>query len=202
MPSSPPLSPVQDPRWTPHVTVAALVAQNSGGQERFLLVEEYDQGRLVINNPAGHLEFGESLLQAVVREVLEETAHDFTPTALLGVFLARKEPPQMPQTPANHADATETQTQMNAATEDQLSYLRFAFLGTVGAPVPGRALDAGIAQALWLTQDEIWAAKQAGRLRSDMVWQSILAYTNQQRYPLALLHTHSNVTAQGLGPNI
>ena len=72
-------------RWTPRVTVAAIIERDG----RFLLVEEKQSRGLVLNNPAGHLDIGESLPQACVREVLEETAFDFTPEALVGVYLSR-----------------------------------------------------------------------------------------------------------------
>ena len=74
-------------RWTPNVTVAAII--EAGG--RYLLVEEETREGLRLNNPAGHLERGESPLQAVVREALEETARAFSPEALVGVYLARFE---------------------------------------------------------------------------------------------------------------
>jgi 8-oxo-dGTP pyrophosphatase MutT (NUDIX family) len=116
-------------RWRPNVTVAAVVERDG----RYLLVEERAaDGSLKLNNPAGHLDPGESLLQAVVREVLEETACVFTPTHLQGIHLA----------PSAAGDET---------------YLRFAFAGTVSEPLPGRALDDGIVRTLWLTPEEIAA---------------------------------------------
>ena len=143
--------------WKPNVTVAAIVER--GG--RFLLVEEEtDRGR-VFNQPAGHLDPDETLLQAVVRETLEETACVFEPAALLGVYQYRQR-------------------------DSDVTYLRFAFTGEVTAQQEGRALDHGIVRAVWLTPDEIRAS--AGRHRSPLVMRCIEDYLAGQRYPLKLLH--------------
>ena len=138
------------PRWKPSVTVAAVVERDG----RYLLVEERTREGLRLNNPAGHLDPGESTLQAVVRECLEETACHFVPQALLGVYLARFERP----------------AQAGQAGED-ITYLRFAYCGTVGDPEPGRPLDTPIVRTLWLTPDEIRA--QSHRLRSPLVLRCI-----------------------------
>jgi phosphatase NudJ len=148
------------PRWSPSVTVAAVVEQ--GG--RYLLVEEHTADGLRLNNPAGHLEAGESLLQAVVREVLEETACAFTPTHLVGVYLARVQ---------------------RAAAGADITYLRFAFAGSVASPQPGRALDHGIVRTLWLTPAEIESGRD--RHRSPLLWRCVQDHQAGQRYPLALL---------------
>jgi 8-oxo-dGTP pyrophosphatase MutT (NUDIX family) len=116
-------------RWKPSVTVAAVVER--GG--RYLLVEERTPEGLKLNNPAGHLDPGESPEQAAVRECLEETACAFVPQALLGVYLARFERPASAGAPA-----------------EDITYLRFAYTGTVGEPEPGRALDEPIERTLWL----------------------------------------------------
>lgn len=137
------------------LTVAA-VAEREG---RYLVVEEEADGGLKLNQPAGHLEPGESLLQAVERETLEETACHFTPRALLGVYRWR-----------NPAGVT---------------YVRFAFIGEVDGPVPGRTLDAGIVRALWLTPDALRA--QAARHRSPLVMRCIDDHRAGRRYPLDLL---------------
>jgi len=143
--------------WKPNVTVAAIVER--GG--RFLLVEEdTDRGRL-FNQPAGHLDPDETLLQAVVRETLEETACVFEPAALLGVYQYRQR-------------------------DSDVTYLRFAFTGEVTAQQEGRALDHGIVRAVWLTPDEIRAL--AGRHRSPLVVRCIEDYLAGQRYPLKMLH--------------
>ena len=143
--------------WKPNVTVAAIVERDG----RFLLVEEEtDRGR-VFNQPAGHLDPDETLLQAVVRETLEETACVFEPAALLGIYQYRQR-------------------------DSDVTYLRFAFTGEVTAQQEGRALDHGIIRAVWLTPDEIRAS--AGRHRSPLVMRCIEDYLAGQRYPLKLLH--------------
>ncbi len=155
-------------RWGPSVTVAAVIEQ----QGRYLLVEEHTPEGLRLNNPAGHLDAGESLLQAVVRETLEETARPFTPTALLGVYLARFQRP---------------------ATGEEVTYLRFAFCGTVADALPDRALDTGIVRTLWMTPQELQT--QAARHRSPLVMQCIDDHQAGRRHPLELLHTDASVWA-------
>jgi ADP-ribose pyrophosphatase YjhB (NUDIX family) len=140
-----------------HITVAAVVEQDG----RYLMVEELIDGQLVYNQPAGHLEGGESLLDAVRREVLEETARDFTPRALLGIYRWQ------------HPDKDET-------------FIRFCFLGDVGEAHPGRALDTDIQRALWLTTGEI--AARAERLRSPLVQRCIDDARQGCRHPLSLLN--------------
>ncbi|HKK04612.1 MAG TPA: NUDIX hydrolase [Gammaproteobacteria bacterium] len=142
--------------WKPHVTVAA-VAERDG---RFLLVEEEIEGRLVINQPAGHLDPGESLVDAVVRETLEETAWHFRPTALVGVYRWVN--------PDN--DAT---------------FVRFTFAGQVADHEPQRPLDKEIRRVLWLGPDELDA--RADQLRSPLVRRAIDDYRAGRRYPLDLL---------------
>ena len=110
-------------RWTPHVTVAAVIERDG----RFLLVEEHTPEGLRLNNPAGHLDPAESPEQGVVREVLEETACVFTPQSLVGVYLGRFQRPSR---------------------DEDVTYLRLAFAGTVGEPLPGHALDDGIVRTL------------------------------------------------------
>ena len=153
-------------RWKPNVTVAAVIEHNG----RFLLVEEDTADGLRLNNPAGHLDPGESPIAACAREVLEETAHDFTVTALVGVYLNR---------------FTRTRT------GDDITYLRFTFTGTVGAHHAWRALDDGIVRTVWMTLDEIRGC--AERLRSPMVVQSIEDYLAGRRFPLDLIHTDASV---------
>lgn len=147
---------MSDERWKPSVTVAAVVEQ--GG--RYLLVEELTPEGLKLNNPAGHLDPGESPEQAAVRECLEETACRFEPQALLGVYLARFERPARAAAPGG-----------TEAPAEDITYLRFAYCGTVGEPEPGRALDTPIVRTLWLTPDEVRA--QAHRLRSPLVLRCI-----------------------------
>jgi phosphatase NudJ len=155
-----------DSRWKPSVTVAAVIERDA----RFLLVEEHTAQGLRLNNPAGHLEPGESLLEAVVREALEETAHPFVPEALLGVYLARFE---------------------RAATGEDITYLRVAFRGSVGAVDPTRALDAGIVRALWMTADEIRATRE--RHRSPLVLRCIEDHLAGVRHPLAVLQSDASL---------
>jgi 8-oxo-dGTP pyrophosphatase MutT (NUDIX family) len=154
------------PRWKPSVTVAAIIERDG----RYLLVEEHTPEGLKLNNPAGHLDLGESPLQAVVRETLEETACDFNPDALLGIYLSRFVRP---------------------ASGEDVTYLRLAFCGSVGEPQPGRALDDGIVRTLWLTADEIRA--QADRLRSPLVQRCIDDHIAGRRYPLEVLSADASV---------
>jgi phosphatase NudJ len=157
-----------DARWTPSVTVAAIIEH--GG--RYLLVEEHTPEGLKLNNPAGHLDPGESPLQGVVRETLEETACDFEAEALLGVYLSRFVRP---------------------ATGEDVTYLRLAFCGTVGAPHAGRALDDGIVRTLWLTPDELRAASH--RMRSPLVLRCIEDHLAGRRLPLDALSTEASIYA-------
>ncbi len=154
------------PRWSPSVTVAAII-EDAG---RYLLVEEHTPEGLKLNNPAGHLDPGESPLQGVVREALEETARVFTPDALVGVYLSRFQRP---------------------ATSEDVTYLRFAFCGRVGEPLPGRALDTGIVRTLWLTPDELRAS--AARHRSALVLRCVEDHLAGRRYPLEVLTTDASV---------
>lgn len=153
-------APAPSRRFAPSVTVAAIIEE--GG--RFLLVEEHTPEGLRLNNPAGHLEEGESLLQAVCRETLEETARVFTPQALVGLYLSRF------QRPASGEDVT---------------YLRLAYRGSVGDIVSGRSLDAGIVRTLWLTPQEL--AAQAHRHRSPLVWRCIQDHLAGRTFDLDLV---------------
>jgi 8-oxo-dGTP pyrophosphatase MutT (NUDIX family) len=140
-------------RWKPSVTVAAIACRRRAGAgaiDEFLLVEETTPEGLRLNNPAGHLEPGESPAEAVAREALEETGRAFVPERLVGVYLSRFERP---------------------ATGDDVTYLRLAFAGTVGAADPARALDDGIVGVVWMTLDELRASRQ--RHRSSLVLRCI-----------------------------
>ncbi len=148
-------------RWTPSVTVAAII--ESAG--RYLLVEEQTPEGLRLNNPAGHLEPGESPAQGVVREALEETTRAFEPDALLGVYLARFQRPARAAQPA-----------------EDITYLRFAYAGRVGEPLPARTLDTGIERTLWLTLDEVRAS--ADRHRSPLVLRCIEDHAAGRRHGL------------------
>lgn len=142
-------------RWAPHVTVATVVSR--AGQ--LLLVEEEKHGRRVLNQPAGHLEPGESLVDAAVRETREETGWEVQPTAFIGAY------------------------QWDAP--DGKPFLRFAFAAEPVRHYPDQPLDTGIVRALWLTP----AALQAdmARLRSPLVWQAVSDWLAGQRHPLSML---------------
>jgi phosphatase NudJ len=161
-------------RWKPSVTVAAVIERQVNGQSQFLLVEELTQDGLRLNNPAGHLDPGESPLEGCARETLEETAYAFKPTALVGVYLSRFEKPVPGQ--AEPLDIT---------------YLRFAFCGELGELDVGRQLDEGIVRALWLTPDEIRAS--AERHRSPLLIHCMEDYLAGKRYSLDLLTTHESI---------
>lgn len=142
--------------WKPNVTVAAVIERDG----KFLIVEERDGPRLVYNQPAGHLEAGETLVQAAMREMLEETARAFRPTALVGVYRYK-------------------------SAHNGITYLRFCFTGECGEPDPGRTLDPDIVQALWLSRDELERCGE--QLRSPMVLRCIDDYLAGRRWPLDLL---------------
>ncbi len=146
--------------WKPNVTVAAVI----GREGRFLLVEENTAEGLRLNQPAGHLEQGESLFEAVVRETLEETARPFTPGYLVGVYER-----QLP--------------------DDGITYLRFAFGGEAGEEAPGRALDSGIVRTVWMTADEIRASRE--RLRSPLVLRCIDDWLAGRRFPLDFIRSRA-----------
>lgn len=148
------------------MTVAAVVERDG----RFLLVEEETAEGLKLNNPAGHLDPGESPAEGCAREVLEETAWTIRPTALLGVYLARFQRP---------------------ATGEDVTYLRMAFCGEALEHDPARPLDHGIVRALWLTPDEIRAS--AERHRSPLVLRCLEDYLAGQRFALDAVYTHPSV---------
>jgi 8-oxo-dGTP pyrophosphatase MutT (NUDIX family) len=159
--------------WKPSVTVAAIIEREG----RFLMVEEHTPEGLRLNNPAGHLEPGESPVEACVRETLEETTHLFRPTALLGLYLSRF---QRPAADGIVADIT---------------YLRFAFCGELGECQPGRTLDTGIVRTLWMSPQELRDSQ--ARHRSPLLLQCLEDYLRGQRYPLELVYTHGSVHALG-----
>ncbi len=143
------------------MTVAAVIEQDG----RFLLVEEETPEGIRLNQPAGHLDPGESLQEAVVREVLEETACVFTPTALLGVYMSRFVRSARP----------------GRAAED-VTYLRFAYVGTVGPRDPSLRLDDGILRTVWMTADEVRAARD--RHRSPALQRNVDDFLAGVRLPL------------------
>ncbi len=144
--------------WKPNTTVAAIVQQNG----KFLLVEEQTDRGNRYNQPAGHLEDGESLIQAVIRETMEEAAYEFTPEFLLGIYHWKH----------MHNDTT---------------YLRFAFIGKVGVHYPLLELDDGIVQAVWMDIDEM--RDKANLMRSPQVLTCAEDYLAGKRYPLQVV-TH------------
>jgi 8-oxo-dGTP pyrophosphatase MutT (NUDIX family) len=153
-------------RWRPSVTVAAIIERDG----RFLIIEEETSGGLKLNNPAGHLDPGESLPEACAREALEETAWHFRPTAMVGVYMARF---------------------VKQADGQDITYLRFAFCGELGEHAPGRKLDEGIVRTLWMTLDELKAS--ADRHRSPMVLRCVEDYLAGVRIPLAQVFTDQSV---------
>ena len=153
-------------QWKPSVTVAAVIEKDG----RFLLVEEQTNDGLKLNNPAGHLDPGESPADGCAREALEESAYVFRPTALVGVYLAR--------------------SKKKSTGEDQ-TYLRMAFSGELGEHDPGRALDDGIVRTLWMTAEEV--RQSAGRHRSPLVLQCIEDYLAGASYPLSVIYTDPSI---------
>lgn len=144
--------------WKPNVTVAAVIEKDG----KFLLVEEHTSQGLKFNQPAGHLEPDESLISGVSREALEETAYEFEPQYLVGIYRW-------------HSQASD------------ITYLRFAFGGRIKAHHPERPLDEGIVEAKWMTPDEIRATQN--RHRSPLILRCVEDYLAGKRYPLEIL-TH------------
>lgn len=148
--------------------MAAVIEQ----QGRFLMVEEHTPEGLRLNNPAGHLDPAESPAQGCSREVLEETAYAFTPTFLVGLYLSRFQ--------RQRADGLE-----------DVTYLRFAYAGTLGALDAQRTLDTGIECTVWLSADEMRASQ--ARHRSPLVLQCMEDYLRGQRYPLELIYADASL---------
>jgi len=153
-------------RWKPSVTVAAVIEKDG----RYLLVEEHTPEGLKLNNPAGHLDPGESPQDGAVREALEETTCTFAPDRLVGVYLARFKRP---------------------ARDEDVTYLRFAFGGTCGEPDPARSLDTGIVRTLWMTLDEVRAS--VGRHRSALVLKCIEDHAAGRHFPLDMVYSDPTV---------
>jgi 8-oxo-dGTP pyrophosphatase MutT (NUDIX family) len=151
-----------DTRWKPNVTVAAIIERDG----RYLLIEEHTPEGLRLNNPAGHLDPGESPAEGCARETMEETAHPFTPTALVGIYLSRFQ---------------------RTATGEDITYLRMAFCGELGEQRPELSLDTGIVRTVWMTPDEVRAS--AARHRSPLVLRCIEDHLAGQRYPLGVIYT-------------
>ena len=153
-------------RWKPSVTVAAIIEREG----RYLLVEEETPEGLRLNNPAGHLDPGESPEQGVAREALEETAFAFRPTALVGIYLSRFQ---------------------RERTGEDITYLRFAYCGELGGFDAHRRLDTGIVRTLWMTPDEVRAS--ADRHRSPLVLRCIEDHLAGRRFALDTVQTDLSV---------
>lgn len=153
-------------RFRPSVTVAAVIAREG----RYLLVEEDTPEGVMLNNPAGHLERGETPIEAVVRETLEETMRAFEPEAFLGVYLARFVRP---------------------ARSEDVTYVRLAFSGAVGEEIAGRTLDEGIRRTLWMTEAELAACTD--RHRSPLVLQCVRDHAAGRRLPLDTAFAHPSL---------
>ncbi len=157
-------------RWKPSVTVAAIIEREG----RYLLIEEHTPEGLRLNNPAGHLDPGESPEDGCAREALEETTHTFKPTALVGIYISRLIRPAR-----EGRDA------------EDVTYLRFAYCGELGEVLPGAELDKGIVRTLWMTPDEIRA--NASRLRSPLVLRCMEDHLAGKRFPLDMVYTDPSV---------
>ena len=143
-------------QWTPHVTVAAIIEKN----QQFLMVSEINsKGNIVVNQPAGHLEDNETLVDAITREMLEETAYDFIPEGLVGCYQWKFE-------------------------ERDTTYLRFLFHGSLGEHHPYLELDEGIVSADWFSLEQL---RTADNLRSYLVMAGIDDYLAGKRYPLEII---------------
>lgn len=144
--------------WKPNVTVAAVVEREG----KFLIVEELAEEQIVYNQPAGHLDPGESLVDAVIRETLEETAWQFRPEALVGIY-------------------------QWTSPRNNITYLRFGFSGQCLQHSPDRTLDTEIQRVLWLSREELLAKGE--QIRSPMVLQLVDDYLAGKAYPLDVLYT-------------
>ena len=142
--------------WRPSVTVAAVIERDG----RFLFVEEKIEGRLVLNQPAGHLDPGETLIAACAREVMEETAHRFEPTALVGIY------------------------RWYFAPKD-VTFLRFCFSGSVLGTEKNRPLDKEIVRLQWLSPEAL--RERASEHRSPLVQKCVDDFLAGHRYPLEIL---------------
>ncbi len=155
--------------WKPSVTVAAIIEQAG----KFLLVEEETSDGVRFNQPAGHLDPDESLQTAVSREVLEETAYDFTPDSLVGVYMSRY---------------------VSSRNNENVTYLRFTFAGTLGT-LHDQPLDDGIIRTVWMSYEELLACKDTHR--SPLVLQCVDDYLAGKRSPLDVIYTHPSVSGHG-----
>jgi len=161
-------------RWKPNVTVSAVIERD----QRFLLVEENTADGLRLNTPAGHLDPAETPLQACAREVLEETAYSFEPTALVGIYMNRF---------------------IRTRTGSDITYMRFAFTGELGQHHAHRVLDQGIVRTVWLSLEELQAT--AHLHRSPVVLQSVRDYLAGQRFDARLIQADPSIYSVPSPPN-
>jgi len=147
--------------WHPHATVAVIVEMEG----KFLLVEERSSGEIVFNQPAGHIEEGETFIEAACRETLEESAWHVSPKYLTGFYVYK-------------------------SGNNNTTYHRACFYAEAVKHEPERELDEGIIRAVWMTRDEIVA--HTDKLRSPMVLKCIDDYLAGKQYPLDLIHEYSN----------
>ena len=166
-----------NPRWKPSVTVAGIIEKDG----RYLLVEEHTPKGLMLNNPAGHLDPGESPVQGCIREVLEETAFHFKPTALVGIYLSRFQKPATTDDP-----------------DEDITYLRFAFTGELGEFEPSRQLDTGIVRTLWMNLEEMRQTSE--RHRSQLLIKCAEDHARGLRFPLETVYTDISVFNAGVLP--
>lgn len=143
--------------WKPRLTVAAVIEQEQG----FLMVEEIIDGKSTLNQPAGHVEHGESIIDAVIRETREETAWEFRPEQIIGLY---------------------RWLHPNGET-----YLRVAFSGQAIRHHPNDRLDPDIESVLWLNREQLQTSATQARFRSPLVWRCVEDYLEGRRYPLELL---------------
>ena len=146
--------------WMPHVTVATVIEQVRDGERHYLLVHEEDEGRLVYNQPAGHLEEGESLVAAAARETLEETGWSVAITDYLGLY--------------------------RSIAPNGTTYLRHGFYGQLITHHPEQNLDVGIVEAVWLTYDAI--RRREEHMRGPAVIRMIDNFRAGKRYPLSIIN--------------
>jgi 8-oxo-dGTP pyrophosphatase MutT (NUDIX family) len=160
--------------WKPNSTVAAVVQRDDG---RLLMVEEETGDGVRLNQPAGHLDPGETLAQAAVRETLEETGWHVEPVALLGLYMGR------------YASASQGV---------DVTYLRHAFVCRPLSHDASRPLDTGIVRAVWMTADEIVAA--GARHRSPLVARTLADFVAGRRFPLDIVWTHPDALGGARAP--
>lgn len=146
--------------WTPHATVAAIVEREG----RFLFVEEISHGQRVYNQPAGHIDEGESIKGAVIRETLEESKWQVEPTELVGMYTYK-------------------------APSNNVMYYRFCYVCQAVREIPDAQLDKDIIAAHWFTLDEVKKIK--GQLRSPLVMKCLEDYLAGKRYPMDLVYEHA-----------